>query len=247
MPIAEYGSLPFDEQIAFFRDKRAVPTERWTDLWRSAHDRGFMVAGAARDDILSDLHEAVTRFIEDGQTLEQFRKQFDDIVARRGWVYKGGRNWRTRVIFETNLRQSYHAGRYEQMRQVTASRPWKRYRHSGLSTEPRPLHVKWDGMILRHDDPWWESHSPMNGWGCKCRVETLADRDLERGGVRPRASAPDDGSYDWVDKRTGEVHTIPRGIDPGFDYTPNRARLEEAARRSAEAAAAKVQGLRGGS
>ena len=225
MPLAEYGSLPFNEQIEFFRAKRPVPTQRWNDLWQGAHDRGFMVAGAAKDELLADLHQAVTRAIDDGITLHDFRRDFDKIVARHGWAYNGGRNWRTRVIYETNLRQSYNAGRYEQMQAVASSRPWRRYRHSHSSTNPRPLHVKWDGLVLRHDDPWWQAHSPMNGWGCKCRVETLADRDLAREGIRPAASAPDDGTYEWTDKRTGEVHTVPKGLDPGFDYPPGQASL----------------------
>ena len=56
MPVAEYGSLlTFDEQIEFFRGKRPIPTERWNDLWRDAHDRGFMVAGAMKDELLADL------------------------------------------------------------------------------------------------------------------------------------------------------------------------------------------------
>ena len=235
MPVAEYGSLPFEEMIQFFRGKRPIPTERWNDLWRDAHDRGFMVAGAARDDLLADFHQAVTRAIEDGITLADFRKDFDKIVATHGWDYKGSRGWRTRVIYETNVRQSYNAGRYEQMQRVTQSRPWKRYRHSGSSTNPRPLHVKWDGLILRHDDPWWNTHSPMNGWGCKCRIETLADRDLGREGISS-GTAPRDGTYEWTDKRTGEVHTVPKGIDPGFDYTPNRESLQAAARDAAESA-----------
>ena len=27
----------------------------------------------------------------------------------------------------------------------------------------------WDGTVLPLDDPWWSSHSPQNGWGCKCK------------------------------------------------------------------------------
>ena len=221
MLVAKYGSLPFEEQIRFFRSKLPIPTERWYDLWREAHDRGFMVARAVKDNLLADFHEVVIRGTMDGITLYEFRKDFDRTMAAHGWDCKGLRGWRSRVIYETNARQSYNAGRYEQMRQVAQSRLWKRYRHSGSSTDPRPLHVKCDGLVLRRDDPWWDTHSPMNGWGCKCRVETLVHRDLQREEITPN-SAPDDGSYEWLDKSTGEVHTAPNGIDPGFDYTPNQ-------------------------
>ncbi len=37
---------PFTEQVAFFRKKINLPSERWDDIKKSAHDRGFIVAGA---------------------------------------------------------------------------------------------------------------------------------------------------------------------------------------------------------
>ena len=38
------NALPFAEQIAFFKQKVNLPTQRWDDL--GAHARGFMLAGA---------------------------------------------------------------------------------------------------------------------------------------------------------------------------------------------------------
>jgi hypothetical protein len=29
--------------------------------------------------------------------------------------------------------------------------------------------------------------------------------------------------YEWTDKRTGEVHQVPKGIDPGWDYSPGKS------------------------
>lgn len=104
-------ALPFKQQIAFLRNKRNVLTESWVDLWESQHDNGFMVAGANRVELVADFRDAVRAAVEDGETLESFRKRFDSIVAKHGWDYNGGRNWRSRVIYETNMRQSYNAGR----------------------------------------------------------------------------------------------------------------------------------------
>ncbi|WP_279488086.1 hypothetical protein [Aeromonas veronii] len=44
-----YGSLPFAEAIAFFRQKLDMPSERWADVWRDAHNLAFMVAGGHQD------------------------------------------------------------------------------------------------------------------------------------------------------------------------------------------------------
>lgn len=225
--LAAYGSLPFAEQIAFFKAKVELPSERWTDLWQAAHDRAFVVAGALKADLLADLRAAVLQGVAAGGTLAEFRRDFEALVEKHGWTgwtgedSAGGHAWRTRVIYGTNLRTSHAAGRHAQAQALAARRPYWRYRHNDTVTHPRLLHKSWDGLVLRHDDPWWRSHFPPNGWGCRCYFETLADRDLDRLGKEGPDRAPDDGTYDWVDKRTKVVHRgIPQGIDPGWDYAP---------------------------
>lgn len=134
-------SLPFREQNEFFRRKLNLPTNAWTDVYTREHDYAFVVAGANRDDLVQDFRAAVQKVIDDGGTLEAFRKDFDRVVAKHGWSYKGGRNWRSRVIYETNLRSSYMAGRYEQLMAVREARPYWQYIHSDAVEHPRPLHV----------------------------------------------------------------------------------------------------------
>jgi len=46
---------------------------------------------------------------------------------------------------------------------------------------------------------------------------------LEAEGERLRRRAPAEGVYEWVNRETGEVHRIPKGIDPGWDYNPGEA------------------------
>ncbi|HET8898097.1 MAG TPA: phage minor head protein [Rhodanobacteraceae bacterium] len=220
-----WASLPFREQIEFFRRKGNILTEAWTDVWQEGHDHGFMVAGANRMDLLLDLREAVDKAIADGETLAQFRQRFDSVVGARGWSYVGGRNWRTRVIYETNLRTSYAAGRYEQLQRIKRYAPYWRYRHSDSVQHPRPQHMAWDGLVLHADDPWWHTHYPPNGWGCQCRVEALEQRDLQRLGKDGPDAAPDDGVEEvTVGKRSGNPRTVttPVGVDPGFGYAPGR-------------------------
>jgi|GEM_PF-1158770 len=227
-----YGSLPFDEQIRFFREKDLIPTRRWNDIWKESHDSGFMVAGAMKADLLADLNAAVDKAISQGTTLAEFRKDFDSIVARHGWTgwtgeeTASGRAWRTKVIYETNLRTSYQAGRWAQVQRVKDRRPYLLYRHSDAVLHPRPLHLSWDGLVVRADDPWVKTHWPPNGWGCKCRMFSLSDRDLDKMGKSGPDTPPDDGTYTWTDKVTGEVHTVPKGIDPGWDYAPGASRVD---------------------
>lgn len=227
MAPAAYGSLPFKEQIAFVRSKITIPTAAWTDIYAAEHDHALMVAGA-RGDLLMDMRGAIEGFIERGETLADFRKQFDDIAARHGWAYNGGRNWRTRIIYQTNLRQSYNAGREAQIEQVKKTRPYGLYRHGG-SSDPREEHLAWDGLVLPLDDPWWDTHSPQNGWGCSCKKYTLSQRDVERMGLTVAEQAP---PVEWEEKVVGSrgpsprTVRVPKGIDPGFEYAPGKSRIQ---------------------
>lgn len=201
-PVPTATSLPFREQAEFWRRKVNVPTATWRDLQRDDHAHGFMVAGAARLDLLDDLRKAVDKAVLNGGTIESFRKDFDAIVTRTGWDYRGGRNWRTRIIYETNLRTAYQAGRWQQMQAIKHRRPWWQYQHNDSVRHPRPMHLAWHGIILHADDPWWTTHYCPNGYGCKCTVHTLADRDMA--GRKPdQAPTPVDDTA---------------GLDPGFDY-----------------------------
>lgn len=223
-----FASLPFREQLAFFRRKLNLPTSGWTDVYGREHDWAFVVAGANRDAIVADFRQAVQKAIDGGSTLEAFRKDFDRIVATHGWDYNGGRDWRSRVIYDTNLNTSYQAGRYEQLQQA----PYWQYEHQDWVENPRETHVAWDGLVLARDDPWWQTHYPPNDWGCHCRVRGLWPRDLQRLGKAGPDQAPE---VRYVEKTIGarselgpRTVRVPEGIGPGWDYAPGAARLRSA-------------------
>jgi hypothetical protein len=113
MPVPEpWERLPFEEQIRYFGEKLNVPTDSYRDISGAEHDAAFVVAGA-KGAVLNDLRKAVDRAIAEGTTLEQFRREFEDVVQRTGWAFRGGSAWRSQVIWDTNLRTSYAAGRHE--------------------------------------------------------------------------------------------------------------------------------------
>ena len=234
---AAYGSLPFAEQIAFFRRKLNLPTEGWTDIYTAEHDWAFVVAGANRDAIVSDFRAAVEKAIAEGTTLQDFRKDFDAIVATHGWDYNGGRDWRSRVIYETNLNTSYAAGRFEQLQAA----PLWQYVHADWVQNPRHQHLAWDGLVLPKDDPWWQAHFPPNGWGCQCSVRGLWPDDLAEVGKQGPDAAPE---VNLVERLVGarsatpRLVRVPEGIDPGFEYTPGSRRQREEARQAMQTAAA---------
>lgn len=230
--LAAAARLPFEEQIQFFRRKLNLPTQAWDDIQKSAHDRAFIVAGAMKADLLADLRAAIDRTIAQGKSIAWFRKEFQAIVAKRGWTgwtgqgSKQGTAWRTRTIYATNLRTSYAAGRWAQLTdpEVMKSRPYWRYVHTS-SDNPRLQHKAWHGLVLPAGHAWFLKHYPPNGLGCKCRIEALNQRDLERLGKSAPDAAPDDGTYEHTTP-DGRTVTLPRGVQYGWDYAPGRSAVE---------------------
>lgn len=208
--------LPFAEQEAFFREKLNIPTQKWDDLWKDQHAKGFMVAGAYKTDLLTDFRTAVDKAITQGTTLETFRKDFDRIVATHGWSYNGTRNWRSELIYSTNIRQSYNAARWAQLTdpEQLQALPYLTYKH-GDSRVPRLHHLAWDGTTLPADDPWWDTHYPQNGWGCKCRVYGSTRKEYAAAKKSGKGEAPPSP----IDPKTG----APVGIDKGWDYNVGKA------------------------
>jgi len=210
---------PFAEQVAFFRGKlgNLVPTARWDDVFKGEHDRGFMVAGALRADLLAALAGAVDRAIAEGRSLDGFRRDFRDIVTRMGWHgWTGedsgaGQAWRTRMIYATNASTAYAAGRLAQLQDF----PFWVYLHSDSALNPRPQHLAWNGLTLPKDHQFWATHYPPNGWGCGCHVAGARSADgARRLGGNPDKAIPD--GWDQTSDKTGE----PPGIDRGWGYKP---------------------------
>ncbi len=213
----------FREQIEFLTQKRDKPTRAWTDAMHGDHDRAFVVAGVTDMAMLDEFHTAV---VQAAQTydIKAFGAEFDRLVEKYGWSYNGGRNWRVRTIFETNIRTSYMAGRLRQMRDpdVVRMRPYWEYSHADtrIPLVPRIEHASWDGLVLRHDDPWWNTHFPPNDWRCSCGVHTLSEDDLRARGKDGPDTAPELKLSPFLHKTSGQTVMLPDGIGFGWDYMP---------------------------
>ena len=209
---------PFQEAVDFLKQKAAVPTRSYRDVWDAAHSKMFMVAGAQSDALVKDFQGAVARAIETGGTLEDFRKDFDKIVKTHGWQYNGTRGWRSQLIFETNLNTAYAAGRYAKLTapDTLAAYPGWRYNHSGAK-HPRLQHLAWDGQIWPANDPIWGEIYPPNGYHCGCFVTPVS------------ASAVAKGGFDSIPNLDQLGTDQPLGVDPSFAYNPGAAWLAQTA------------------
>ena len=242
----EVLDVPPHEAIRHFRAKGFHIGHHWLDTDAATHLESFTVAKAANLDLLRDIRAAVDRALAEGVSYEDFRDELQPLLERRGWWGRRemrdprtgetrevqlGSSRRLRTIFHTNLTTAYARGKWERIERTAEDLPFLRY--VAVNDErTRPDHSAWHGVILPVTDPWWRTHYPPNGWGCRCVVEQLDADDIERRGyeVLPTRPAHEGQTRAWHNERTGEDVRVPVGIDPGWDHNVGRQDSVRAAR-----------------
>jgi SPP1 gp7 family putative phage head morphogenesis protein len=245
-----FAPLPPAEAIRHFEAKGLKVGFNWQDVWQDEHAGAFTVAKMAQADLLADVQRSLAENLRTGATFEDWRKGIQPLLEARGWwgrkmmvdpadgvakLVQLGSPRRLEVIYDTNMRMAYASGQYERIEKLAPARPFLRY-VAVLDGRTRPAHAEWNGTILPIGDPWWDTHYPPCGWFCRCTVQQLSQRDLDRRGWTVTAP-PASPTRGWTNARTGQTQELPEGIDPGFGYHPGKAaRQADAARRLCDAA-----------
>ncbi|MGR6871229.1 phage head morphogenesis protein [Pseudomonas sp. HK3] len=223
------------EALAWFSDKSLQVGFDHNDVWQQEHSRAFTVAKAMQVDVLSDIRDAVQGALKEGKTFNQFRAELTPTLQNKGWwgqqemtdPHDGrlkevqlGSARRLRTIYRTNMRTARAAGQWDRIQRTLKTHPYLQY-NLGPSEHHRTEHEFWNKLVLPANDAWWQTHFAPNGWGCKCRIRQISTAEAKRLGIN---TAPPIQNQEWVNKRTGEVHNVPKGIDPGWAYNPGTSR-----------------------
>lgn len=233
MPVEARFDLPPEEALRFFRAKGLARSFAWQDVWADEHEIAFTVAKMLDIDLLADVREAVDQALADGETFDTFKAKLLPRLQKAGWwgvreerdpltgktrMVQLGSVRRLQTIFRTNLMTAYAAGEWAQIEDNAQDAPFLMY-DAVDDNRTREQHRAWNGLVLRWDDPWWQTHRPPNGYNCRCSVIQLNGEEVEAYGYRV-GKAPPVKRREVVNKRTGEVMQVPVGIDAGFDYNP---------------------------
>jgi SPP1 gp7 family putative phage head morphogenesis protein len=226
--------VPSQEAIDYFRRKGLTPTFSYAEMLGKAHDQAFTVAKMMDMDLLKQVRDSLDMALANGTPFGEWKKTIAPMMKQAGWWgvvpmldpqtgrlvnAQTGSAWRLETIFRTNLQNAYSAGQWAQMEQQADAAPYLLY-DAIDDHRTRPAHRAWDGVVLPMSDPWWRTHTPPCGWNCRCGVIQLSPEQLGRMGISPRQQAPNDGIYKWTNPRTGDILSVPNGVDPGFDYNP---------------------------
>lgn len=242
---AQLAPLPPRDAIAALlaRGGRLDPSFSWLDVWQEEHARAFAVAKSTGFDILGDIHGELVKALAEGRTFEQFASGLTPMLQRKGWwgrqmmadpetgeigAVQLGSTRRLHTIFDANMRVSYAAGHWSMFERNKATRPFLRYVHIDPELhqeDSRPHHAALHNLVLPVDHPFWSTFAPPNGWGCRCTLQQLSQRDIDRllrEGEQLLFEAPTIETRPWTNWRTGEIVHVPEGVDPGWAYNPGR-------------------------
>lgn len=224
------------EAIEYITSKGLATSYNWAEIYAKEHASVFTVAKIMELDVLDSIHESVIEAVAEGQTFHTFRKNMLEKLGEEGWGTYAQKDEvtgeditrlsdkRLKKVYQVNKTQSYHTGSWHRFEANKATHPYLRYR-LGPSLKHRPDHKSFENLVLPVDDPFWQTHMPMNGWGCKCWVQSLTRDKAEKAGI---SDSPKIEYHDWENKATGRKHKVPKGISPGFEYNVGRHREHKA-------------------
>jgi uncharacterized protein with gpF-like domain len=252
------------EVLAYWRAKKLRIGFDHRDVWREEHDYAFSAAKIMRLDVLEAMRDEVDQAFAEGKPFAEFARDVEPRMKALGWwdvhsvqdpetgaVVEVNPPQRLRTIYETNMRTARAVGQYDRVQRNKALRPFLLYQ-VGPSARHREQHLAWHGLLLPVDDPFWSYAWPPNGWGCRCSVRTVSEREhvgLVRDGINEavpehievdgrktghrkqkrvpvRTVAPVVPLVPWENKRTGAIELVREGIDPGFDRRPGEGRRD---------------------
>ena len=169
--------------IKYFKSKNNKLSWDWYELWQSVHRKSFTIAKAMREDILNDIRTVLDKALEEGKTFQEFQKELKPTLQKKGWwgevvivdsqgnaeKVQLGSIYRLKTIYSVNMQTAYQTGRYKTQIENTDNRPYWQY-VAVLDQRTRAEHAQLHDLVFPHDDPFWSSFYPPNGWRCRCRV-----------------------------------------------------------------------------
>jgi len=181
MPAIVPEIMPFLEAIKFWQSKVPLSRSIYLQLNAEAKQKAFSMAGINKLDELNTVYQALGDATKNGIQFVDFCDSIRNVIEDHGWT--GPKLWRVWNTYRTGLQVNYNAGRYSQMLEETADRPYWMY--SAINDDrTRPAHLALDGKVARYDDPFWDHFYPPNGFMCRCQVISLSLEEVQDMGLK---------------------------------------------------------------
>lgn len=214
--------LPMAEALEYWRSKVQLTPKEFYALADVYKARAFTVSRLARADMLAEIHASLETALAEGTSFSAWKKSLSHVWEENGWT--GVQAWRVDTIFRTNIQTAYNVGRYKQMMEVAADRPYWQY-SAVNDSRTRPTHRALHGRVYRVDSPFWDTFYPPNGHRCRCKVKTLSARQVAQRGLEVREG---NGLGELIEPigPHGPEPARPLMPDKGFEGNPGKEAWE---------------------
>lgn len=169
------------EAVKWFKSRVPIRKSDWLELGRKARERSFTVAHVGNLSTIDHVLKSITKAIENGETLEQFRKR---VGKRLEAAWGEERDWHTEVIFRNNVQAAYAHGREAVLRDpdVLAVRPFWMFM-AILDDRTTEICRPANGTVLPAEHPWWRTHTPPLHHQCRSLKRSLTPAAAESRGI----------------------------------------------------------------
>lgn len=175
-PFSLAFDLPFDEAIAAARARKVVlPEAYYRDLPAERRRQAFTVSGLSALDQVQAVLDQLARHLEEGGTFADFKRW----AAWQTWELP---KHRLETTYRSAVQGAYNAGHLRRFEESKEALPYLMY-DAVNDSRTRPAHRAMDGIIRPVDDPFWHTHSPPNGFNCRCSLIAL---DADEASIRSR-------------------------------------------------------------
>jgi SPP1 gp7 family putative phage head morphogenesis protein len=181
-PLPGFADKPFGEAISWFKSKHVLRPDAFRALDASAKRRAFTVARLANEDLLGAVHAELARQLEQGASLEDFKRFAKERLESAGWVPANKSH--VELIFRNNVVGAHGAGRRKQMFQPEVLKARPIFQLKGVGDDRmRPRHKKANGKAALATDPVFRHLWTPLGHNCRCRFVSRSEVEAKRLGL----------------------------------------------------------------
>lgn len=173
--VVKKANKKFSARFAFEVDYTRVDLEAIRAFMREA----FLVGRIGSYELQEKLKKLAVEIWEKyGQNFDEFEKRARNIMLQyiplenqtpSGWL---------ETAYNTAVNTSYKAAEYNRLQKYKAIYPAYEYK-TQADDHVRPEHEELDGLILKADDPLWDTIYPPNDWNCRCWVDPIDSDEFD--------------------------------------------------------------------
>ena len=187
MSEAGFNIVPNRVAAEYIKGRVAMSPGAFGGLPDALKMRAFTVARIEDVGVLANIRDVVAKLPEGGDW-----KGLRDEVARKIADASGsdkGSQARAELVMRVNGMAAYAVARHADQKASADVFPYWMYM-CNLDGHERDSHARLNGVVLRHDDPFWDRHYPPWEWGCRCYITKLTEEDAADYGVADAGSIP---------------------------------------------------------